>query len=275
MIFIFTLNSCTDIIKLNLKTEKPRIVIEANLIATDSICVVKVTKTNAFYDNSAPQKVSNLKVLLTKNNKETYKLPEIENSGEYFANNIIAKAGDEFSLQVIDSTNLTYTAKAKMPAKPGHFLIIFNSFSDKDVIMKDSLGNNRIVLFALAYWFDIPNEEDYYRFKIFKGKKYFASSFNLIDDKSAVGDTMQRGLKGPFFKGDTLRFQLLTMNKEAFDYFEQVKEVFNSGNNSTTPYNPKGNFDNNALGYFCTQQIVEEKFIVKKFPYNKKLKLIK
>jgi len=259
------MSSCTDIIQLKLKSTEPRIVIEANLNASDSTCTVKVTKSNAFYDNSAPELVSKLNIVLTNNsNKQILNLIEIK-TGEYLVKNIIANPGDNFTVSITDTNSNTYTASAITPSKPNPFLIIFNSFSDKDVIVQDSLGRDRVLLIGLAYWLDIPNEENYYRYKIYIGDKYNADSYVFMDDKTAVGDTLQRGI-GAFYQGDTVTFDLLSINKETYIYFQQLEDILNSGMNSTTPYNPQSNFDNDALGYFCIQQVIEEQFIVQKFP---------
>lgn len=264
-IFILFLSSCTDIIQLKLKSTEPRIVIEANLNASDSTCSVKVTKSNAFYDNSAPELVSDLNIIITNNtSKNILNLTEIK-TGEYFVKNIIANPNDKYTITITDTNSNIYSATAITPSKPNPFLIIFNSFSDKDIIVQDSLGRDRTLLIGLAYWTDIPNEDNYYRYKIYIGNKYQANSYVFMDDKTAFGDTLQRGI-GAFYAGDTVTFDLLTINEETYIFFQQLQDVLNSGMNSTTPYNPTGNFDNGALGYFCIQQVLQEQFIVQKFP---------
>ncbi|MEA3450695.1 MAG: DUF4249 family protein [Bacteroidota bacterium] len=270
IVLLFFSNSCTDIITLDLKTSEPKIIIEANLTASDSTCTVKVTKSNSFYDNTSPEKVSDLNIVLTKNSSENFYLTEIED-GEYFIEDIVANPKDEFSISITDSNDVSYNASAITPSNPGPFLVIFKSpFEDEDIIVPDSNGVDRVMLMGLAFWLDIPNEENFFRFKIYINDKY-QDDFIFLDDKQADQDSnkIQMGL-GRFFVGDTATIKLLTINEDTYDYFLQLDEVIYSSMNSTTPYNPKSNFDNDALGYFCIQQVVEQEFIVQKFPSFKK-----
>ncbi|MBN2891065.1 MAG: DUF4249 domain-containing protein [Bacteroidales bacterium] len=280
-ILIFTiivtfLSSCIDVIELNLKDTEPRIVIEATLDATDSTCHVIVTQTNDFYDNNIPIRMENLNIVLSKTNSdESYNLHETI-PGDYQADNIIATPGDEFSITVTDNEGNTYTAKAVTPSMSPPFelfgfsipfFVLFTSITEEDITYIDDDGNEVTLLFALTYWLDVPGEENYYRFKIFEDGEYQPRDYNFVDDGSATGDTLQSGLNTPFKMGDTIVIQLLSINKETYDYFDELIEVLYSGMNSTTPFNPHGNFDNGALGYFCIQQVQEQELIVEKFPF--------
>ena len=266
IILVFITNSCTDIIELDLKTTEPRIIIEANLTASDSTCTVNVTKSNSFYDNSAPEKVSDLNIVLTKNGSETFNLTEIED-GNYFIEDIIANPNDEFSISITDTNDVSYKASAITPSSPDDFFVLFFSLADEDIIITDSNGVDRVMLFGFAYWFDIPNEDNFYRIKIHINGDYKADKYIFTNDLAAVQDTMQSPLQTPFLVGDTVTVNLLSINEATFDYFIQLSEVISSSMNSTTPYNPKSNFDNNALGYFCIQQEIEKTYIVQKLPF--------
>jgi Domain of unknown function (DUF4249) len=262
---IIFFSSCTDIIELDLKESEPRVIIEATLNATDSTCSVSVTTSSAFYDTTAAEGVTGMDVVLTKNGISPVLLGEIT-PGNYFAENIVADSSDVFSISLTDKDGVVYTASGKTPTVPGQFLTLFASMSDQ-AQHTDSAGNVVKFLFGLCYWFDTPIEENYYRFKIFKNNEYLARSYNFVDDKSAIGDTMQTGLSEFFIEGDTVTIQLLSINKESFDYFLELQEVISAGSNSTTPFNPIGNFDNDALGYFCIQHVVSQDFIVFEFPF--------
>ena len=50
--------------------------------------------------------------------------------------------------------------------------------------------------------------------------------------------------------GDTLLLQLSAINEAVYDYFIQVDDMRSNGFSAAAPYNPKGNFTNEALGYF-------------------------
>ncbi len=277
IIAIFS-NSCIDIIDLDLDTTEPRIVIEAILDATDSTCTVTATFTNDFYDSTENEIVSNLDITLTKNNNEKIILTQ-NPEGKYFADNIIAEKNDEFRLSVIDSSGTEYLATAITPSYPRSvaipgfgqipFLTVFSQIPNENATYTDSLGNVKKIMFALVYWLDKPDEENYYRFKVYENSKYINDSYNFIDDQTSMSeDTMQMGLSSFFIEGDTVQVELLSINKATYEYFQQVMDVQFSGINSTTPYNPKGNFSNEALGYFCIQQSVMQEYVVMELPIN-------
>ncbi len=258
-------SACTDIVQLNLKQSEPKIVFEANLNVSDSTCTVVATYSNGFYDTSACPVVNNLTIELERNDGEKYILKQ-QISGEYFADNVIANQGDEFFIKITDEKGQVYNASAVTPGNPGAFLIVFFESNKPNSIEVDEQGNTIKSLVGMAYWLDIPNEENYYRYKVYKGDKYFSSSYVFVDDKSTFSDTMQIGIPLQFVEKDTIRFELHTINKATYDFFMQVRDIKYAGMNSTSPYNPKGNFDNGAIGYFCVETVVREDFTVFELP---------
>lgn len=264
---ILTLSACTDIIELDLDNVDPRIIIEATLNATDSTCEVNATFSNNFYDTTENLTVNDLSVILYGPEDQIYNLTQ-DITGKYTANNIVANQGDEFSLVISDNNGNEYTANAVTPGNPGPFLTLFTSFEGGPPPVIDSAGNERKRLFALNYWLDVPNEENYYRFKIYNNGKYLNDSYNFVDDQSSFSDTMQMGLSELFIEFDTVRIDLLTINQATYDFYQQLMDIQFSGMNSTTPYNPNGNFNNEAIGYFCIQTVVSEEFTVFEFPFK-------
>jgi len=65
-----------------------------------------------------------------------------------------------------------------------------------------------------------------------------------------------------FYPGDSLKFELLSTDKKYFDYFFEIALQYNNGINTTTPYTPKGNFNNGALGYFGIYSVSGFEFVV-------------
>jgi len=261
------ITSCTDIITLDLENVDKRIIIEATLDATDSTCIVSATCTNNFYDTTKNKIAPNLTVILYGPNNAEYELTQ-DYTRKYTADNIDISRGDEFTIKVIDSTGTEYIATATTPGNTGQFLTFFTSFSGGGPPpVVDSAGNERKRLIGLTYWLDIPDEENYYRIKIHKNGEYMNQSYNFVDDKTSFSDTMQLGLSEMFVEFDTVNIELLTINKATYDFYQELIDVQNSGMNSTTPYNPKGNFSNEAIGYFCIQTSVKQEFIVFELPF--------
>lgn len=275
---LFILQSCIDVIDMDLVDAEPRTIIEATLDATDSTCTVTVTKSNTFYDTTATEKLNNLTVKLIDSTKGVgYNLTKNEN-GDYFGENIVANVGDNFTIVITDEDGISYTASAKTPSAPPmyeifpgfslNYLMLFTSITEEPITYIDDDGNEVTLLFALAFWMDDPATENYYRFKIYEDGEYLADSYIFIDDETSFGDTMQMGMNQPFRKGDTVTFELLSINKATYDYFNELQEVLFSGMSSTTPFNPKSNFNNDALGYFCIQQRFRQEFEVQEFDFE-------
>lgn len=270
------LSSCIDVIELDLENVEPRIIIEATLNATDSTCQVKATYTNDFYDTTPNETIDNLTVKLFGPNDEVYNL-ELCELGCYKVEGIVAVQGDEFTVSVTDSAGVEYVASAVTPGniEPINFqqilsfpfLTLFTNFEGGPPPAIDSLGNERKRLFAINYWLDIPNEENYYRFKIYEDGVYQNESYNFVDDKSAFSDTMQMGLSSIFLENDTVGIELSVINKATYDFYQQLMDVQMSGMNSTTPYNPKGNFSNEAIGFFCIETTVYQEIVVFEFEF--------
>ncbi|MBN2663959.1 MAG: DUF4249 domain-containing protein [Bacteroidales bacterium] len=263
---LFTLSACTDIIELDLENVEPRIIIEATLNASDSTCVVHATFSNNFYDTTQNSTVNDLSVILYGPQDQIYNLTQ-DITGNYTTYNVVANQGDEFLLKITDKDGNEYSANAVTPGNPGPFLTLFTNFEGGPPPVVDSAGNERKRLFGINYWLDIPNEVNYYRFKIYYNGDYLNDSYNFVDDQSSFSDTMQMGLSELFIEFDTVRVDLITINQATYDFYQQLMDIQFSGINSTTPYNPIGNFTNEAIGYFCIQTVVSEEFIVFEFPF--------
>ncbi len=277
MLILLIFQSCTDIIKLDLKDVEPQTIIEATLDVRDSTCRVVLTKSNSFYDTNEIVNESNLKILLLKNNQEKYEFAK-QGDGSYLAEGVEASRADVFKLVVTEADGSVYTALATTPSgvvqteiMPGlslPFFVLFSKLDGFDFTETDSLGNEIPLLVGVATWQDNPQYDNFYRFKIYEKDEYINDFYSFIDDKSNFGDTIQRGFNHPFKENDSVTIELLSINEETYNYFRELREVLVAGMNSTTPFNPRGNFDNDALGYFCIQQRYVQKYKVTDFGFD-------
>ena len=53
-----------------------------------------------------------------------------------------------------------------------------------------------------------------------------------------------------FDVGDTVTYELISLDKGAYEYFNSLQELVNVNPGSAAPSNPVSNFSNGALGYF-------------------------
>jgi hypothetical protein len=261
IIFItILLSSCIDVIDLKVRDSKPHVVIEAILDATDSVCIVNATYSRNLFESNTEQKVDAKSIILT-NKTTNFKYNFLKNEdGTYYSSNIKTNEGDIFEIQITDKDNNTYSAIAKTPEQTPFFLVIFkkieNLFNDKQ----------QQAHYGLAYWLDSPNKPSFYKYSLFKNDTLYDKSLMYTSDDFAINDTMQFGMRSLFYDGDTILFQLQTINEDTYMYFWQVQDIMRSGLGGSAPYNPKSSFNNNALGYFCIKQHKNIKFVISEIP---------
>jgi len=259
--------SCTDIIELKLKNTEPRVVIEAVLNATDSTCVVNVSMSNEFYDTTEVEMLEDYSVVLTKNNTETFYLEKNSNKN-YTLNNIVAEYGDFFSITITDKEGKKYTAQAITPGKVKNAIVLFQQVDNpNNNTTIDENGIVRKILFGFSFWKDSIGTNDFYRVKMYKDSIFLADNYQLISDEGMTSDSIFFGLREFFVEGDLVTIEIQNINKEAYTFFSQVADIQRAGMSSSTPYNPQGNFDNDAIGYFEINNNTKITMIAFDFPF--------
>jgi hypothetical protein len=100
-------------------------------------------------------------------------------------------------------------------------------------------------------WKDPAETADYYRLKVSKNGRVIPGSFSINNDKPFNGSEVNMPLdKYVFQPGDTVRLEFQCIDSISYVYYDQINDMAQPGFVSATPYNPIGNFDNGALGYF-------------------------
>ena len=72
--FVLILTSCEDVIELDLATSAQQYVFDANLNATDSSCVVQLSKTANYYETNDFEAIEDATVVLNLSNGNNYTL---------------------------------------------------------------------------------------------------------------------------------------------------------------------------------------------------------
>lgn len=232
-VFVFT--SCEDVIILDLKNTEPRIVIEANLDAQEQTLQVDVTLTNDFYDNSSPEQITDANITLTNMAGES-QIVSLIDDGSYLLTGIEVEAGNKYELEVTTDEQ-TYIAEAFAPT-PVEFVGIDTSY-------RESPFGGGFFYQCFFRWEDPENDENFYKVQAIVNDTIEGSSF--YNDNGLDGELFIRPLMAAVDKGDEVEFQLININEGQYDFFLELESSQNGG---VTPFNPKGNFDNKALGYF-------------------------
>ncbi|MGB1206565.1 MAG: DUF4249 family protein [Chitinophagales bacterium] len=243
---IFFFSACEEVIILDLEKAERRVIIEAKLDASAMTATVLLTKSNNFYETTTPQTVSDANITLVSENGQSYTFTESE-EGVYVANDVFAAPDEVFTIS-IESENEVYQATATTP-----YPVALDSLVS-DIITAPFSGEE--IISVSAYWTDLPEVLNFYRVRTFTNDTLLTGDYNLTNDDFTTDNAMTSFIRNAFEEGDEARIQLLSTNRVYYDYFYQISVAGDS--DSTTPFNPKGNFDNDALGYFGIYFVSEE-----------------
>ena len=249
-----TLSSCEEILKDQWNADfKPEIVVEAILIEGDSIFTVHVFETSAISDTLAPKTIDNAKISISEDDKLPVYL-SFDKLGSYYAP---FKAHSEHTYKLSFVINdKEYTATAKMPFNP-----IIDSIQ---ISNRFNSGSNKTEYFANIHIKKIEGKTIHY----FLMNGYTngialtrTAIFNdLYSKRIAINYTY------PFSKGDTAKFDLYSLNYDAYNFYTCLL-TFQNLNGLMFPENLKkdvpSNFSGNIRGFFQVSAKTEITQVIK------------
>lgn len=243
-ISLLAFTSCEDVIELELKTTEPQLVIEGTLNATTQLATVIISQSNDFYDNTTVNTLSGATVVLQSETGTTYNLVEFQ-EGTYTAENVETTTSELFTI-IVDIEGKTFEANARVP-----ILTQLNEIEVLEGISNPFGGNGEGSVRLLAKWDDPANVQNYYRIRAYVDEAFQAGIYTVLsDDFTGDGTEQNIPIREQFEENTTVTLELLSTDENYFDYFFQLSSITGEGFNATTPYNPQGNFTNDALGYF-------------------------
>ena len=273
VIFLLTISSCEKVIKLDLNSENPKLIIEAPIDVDSSTHRITIKQTVNFDNEIGGVPVTSADVMLS-NGTISVKFNHSSN-GEYIANTPkdFFSSSKSYELKVIEAGK-TYTSNSSCPTV---------------TIPLDSIGlykqktfgryNYSVVALRNETPKGVPN---WYQYKAKKnGVKI--NKILIDDDQNLDGVTVTRKpiFDLPEFSPDTvvndlpkfkienngivsitdsveLELTLVNIEYKVFRYFFNL--VLNQGGRqSATPSNPDPLFTNGALGYFSVQKTYTKK----------------
>lgn len=253
--------SCEEVITLELDTSEQKIIVEANLDATNGICTVKLSKSGDFYTTNNFEKISDADITITTSVGKSYQLENI-GSGVFKTNNIITSPDESVEIKIKLTDGKEFYSKVIIP----------NPVEIKNIEFKKSTigghgggpGGKGGDYILSVEWKDELEENNYNRIKLYANDKYLSDVYILFDDKIQNGNDIKMPImRQRFFKDDTVKVELLSCNKSYFDYFSDLANGDGRGFSASAPFNPVGNIDNGAVGYFGVWYISEKESIVK------------
>ena len=235
--FVLVLSSCEEIITVDLKNEQPKVVIESFITTADFPVMVKISKSQAFFNQSDFTPVKNAVVQIEYLSVKE-KLTE-KGGGYYVAPRTKGIAGKVYSLK-ITTNGETFGASVEVPP----VVPIDTVYFQPGLFRNDSL--NLVVSFH-----DPVRTENYYRLKLYRNGRYAINDYYLLTDNFSDGEKIVAPVYYRYFApGDTVVVELLNLERNTWRYFKGLSESVQQGINSQAPGNPPSNISGGALGIF-------------------------
>ncbi len=237
------LHGCEKVVDIDLNISEPVSVIEGNLSWKHSSLKVKVSTTGSYFDSAQSQAVEGAAVFLETAAGDRLEVKD-EGEGNYRLDRVPLKAGAAYKL-IAEIDGNEYSAVSVM--NPSVKIDSLSGEYYKEARFFD--GGYRMQLFFT----DPAGLKNYYRVKVYKNGELFNSANDLIvfDDGALDGKSVHVRLRGQIFAtGDTARVELLSICKDAWEYFNTLREMARLNPGSPSPANPVSNFTKGALGYF-------------------------
>ena len=257
------LNSCENVIQVDLNTAPPKLVIEASINwlkgSNGNEQKIKLSTTTDYYNKTTP-KISGATIFIKNSVNVQFNFVEKPKTGEYICTNFVPKINEVYELTVI-SEGQTYKATETLKSVPTITKIVQNNQSG-------FTGNK----FEIKAFFNDPsNEDNYYLYRYIDSGKlisnYFVDEDTFFNGNEFFSISQNSDLKA----GDKLEISHFGISKAYFNYMNILINIAGTSNGSpfqSPPATIRGNiinttnFDNYPLGYFSVSEVDVKKYIV-------------
>jgi hypothetical protein len=239
-ILILTLFSCEDVINVDLKEAPEALVIDAWINNKNEEQVIKITKTQSYFDNALPQNVTGASVSVTDSKGNIFIFNENQ-EGEYIWNPIgsiflIEDFGTTYDLMVQVGSEV-FSAKSELKRVPEVDSIKFTFKPEQNMFQPEGFYGEFVAT-------DLEGSGDTYWIKAFKNGKALNNPFDLNiafdagfsaggnidgvvfiqpiqDAVTPLNDDLDAIV--PYVLGDSLYVELHAITNEAFYFLQEVQ----------------------------------------------------
>ena len=252
LLFLFTalLTSCEDVIKVDLETAAPRLVIDGSIQWQKGTLgneqKIKLSTTTGFYDSIIPT-VSGATVFVTNSDNVVFNFIETTpKTGIYNCSTFVPAINKTYVLTV-NLNGQTYTATETL-----------KSVNPITNIEQNNNGGSGSDIEIKSFFDDPANVENFYMFK-YKSNISVIPAFEVGTDKFTDGNqNFGLYINEDIAAGDQLDITIYGISKRYYEYMNKLILISVGGNGpfSTPPATVRGNIINQtnsanfALGYF-------------------------
>lgn len=246
--------SCEEVIEVDLKTDAPRLVIDASIGWVKNTAgneqMIKLSTTTGYYSDAFPT-VSGAEVIITNSSNTIFGFTEHPGTGEYFCTDFQPVIGETYTLRVTLNGE-TYTATETLVPVP----TIEATINQKNT---GGIAGDEI---EITYYFqDAPAGQDNYLTSV-KNPRVAFPEYATLNDENSQGNRIPVDYSNEDMKsGDELTIKLYGISRRYYDYFSKILSVSNDSPFPTVPSAVRGNFvnqtnfSNYAFGYFSLSEV--------------------
>jgi len=263
LLFTLFLNSCEDVVDVDLNNAPPKLVIDASINwekgTTGNQQKIKLTTTTDYFSDIIPS-VSGATIFITNTDNTVFDFIENANTGEYFCNDFVPVLNEAYTLTVL-SNGQTYTAKETLLAVAKIDGIIQNNeggFTGNEIEIRTS-------------YTDPANEDNYYLYK-YKYSNQIKLDYYVDEDNFFQGNSFFSISQNDELKiGDQIEVTHYGISKRFYNYMSILLSIAGSnggGPFQSPPATVRGNIVNTTdtsnypLGYFKLSETVTENYTI-------------
>jgi hypothetical protein len=256
------LPGCQEVINLDLKTMAPKLVIEGSVSTQSSQCTVYLSRTTDYFTPLKSNPETGATVVISDNLGHSQTLKETM-PGTYYCTRLKGNPGCTYTL-LVDAGGNKYTANSVM----------------QDSVSIDSLmqppgpdvydyPNNLLNYSVLMSFLDPPSQGNYYGMRMYKNGRLVRDLTRdpLISDRLSNGLYQNPTLSDIALRpGDTVRVDLVALDKPGYDFYNTLQHAFHSGTGSpfsSPAENPISNISNGAIGYFGAYAVTSKMVVLR------------
>lgn len=260
ILILLFLTACEKVINVDLNEAAPRIVIDGLIDNGPGPYKVMISKSGSYFNQPTLPIVSGALVIIADNTGITDTLAE-RAPGVYLTSRTRGIPGRTYTLTVL-SDNIEYTGTSTMFNYVSIDSLSFIRTETQHFNFSGGSGNEKNV--SLYCYFKDPPEKNFYRLKVFPEDTTDFDRYRLFDDQYTNGEETELRV-GYVVEGDTLRIDLLSLDKSTYGYYRTLEDLLHSNPVfGSTPANPDTNLSNGALGYFGSCAVSTRKIVITK-----------
>lgn len=259
--------SCEDVIKVDLETAAPKLVIDASIKwekgTTGTLQKIKLTTTTDYYSTTIPA-ATGATVFITNTTLATpvsYQFTEDGQTGEYICSNFAPVVNNDYALTVVYKGE-TYTSTSKFMPSP--------AIEKTEQSIKPGLEGKDV--YEIKFYFQDNGAENNFYLVGAKNANIAYPEYGVLNDEFSQGNLMFAFYRDDKLKqGDVINYSVQGITENYYNYMNKLINIAGTGGGSpfaTPPATLRGNIvnttnpDNFPFGYFHLSEIDSDNYTI-------------